>query len=120
MLRLYTDMLPKTLWHADVTRAAAERGYSTATDLADFLARKGVPFREAHEVVGGLVGLASRSDRQLWDLTEEELRAAHPLLSAEVAQALTVQESVGARRSFGGTAPERIRDAIDAARRGLD
>ncbi|BDP42747.1 argininosuccinate lyase [Deinococcus aetherius] len=119
ILRLYADMLPKSAWHADVTKAAAARGFSTATDLADFLARQGVPFREAHEVVGGLVGLASRSGRQLWDLTDAELRAAHPLLNAEVARRLTVEESVRSRQSYGGTAPERVREAVDAAKAAL-
>ncbi|MFT2720132.1 argininosuccinate lyase [Deinococcus sp. A31D244] len=120
VLRLYAEMMPKTVWHAGVTQAAAARGYSTATDVADFLARQGVPFREAHEVVGGLVGVASRSGRQLWDLTDEELRAAHPLLNAGVAQALTVTESVRNRASFGGTAPDRVREAIENARQGLE
>lgn len=119
VLRLYAEMLPKTVWHADVTKAAAARGYSTATDVADYLARQGVPFREAHEVVGGLVGLASRSDRQLWELTDAELKAAHPLLSAEVAQKLTVEESVRSRQSYGGTAPERVREAVEAAKEKL-
>ncbi|GBF07456.1 argininosuccinate lyase [Deinococcus aerius] len=119
ILRLYADMLPKTVWHPEVTKAAAARGFSTATDLADFLARSGVPFREAHEVVGGLVGLASRTGRQLWDLTDEELRAAHPLLSAETARSLTVEESVRGRQSYGGTAPERVREQVEAAKAAL-
>ncbi|MBB5234860.1 argininosuccinate lyase [Deinococcus budaensis] len=119
VLRLFADMLPRSVWHADVTKAAAARGFSTATDLADFLAREGVPFREAHEVVGGLVGLASRSGRQLWELGDGELRAAHPLLSAEVARSLTVEESVKSRQSFGGTAPDRVREAVAAAKAAL-
>ncbi|GMA14050.1 argininosuccinate lyase [Deinococcus metallilatus] len=119
VLRLYADMLPKTVWHAGATKAAAARGFSTATDLADFLARSGVPFREAHEVVGGLVGLASRTGRQLWDLTDEELRSAHPLLNAGVARSLTVEESVKARQSYGGTAPERVREQVEAAKAAL-
>ncbi|MFC4453046.1 argininosuccinate lyase [Deinococcus sonorensis] len=119
-LRLYAEMLPKSTWNADVTRAAAARGYSTATDLADHLARSGVPFREAHEVVGGLVGLASRSGRQLWELTDNEMRQAHPLLSAEVAGQLTVEASVAGRGSFGGTAPERVQAAVQAALSELD
>ena len=120
VLRLYADMMPKTVWHAEKTKAAAARGYSTATDVADYLARSGVPFREAHEVVGGLVGIASRSGRQLWELTDAELKAAHPLLSAEVAQNLTVEESVKNRASYGGTAPLRVREAIAAARAALE
>ncbi|ADV66601.1 argininosuccinate lyase [Deinococcus maricopensis] len=120
-LRLFTDMLPRATWHAQATLAAAARGYSTATDLADFLARSGVPFREAHEIVGALVGLASRTGRQLWDLTDDEMRAAHPLLSADVAQAqLTVQASVAARASYGGTAPTQVRAQVDDAQRRLE
>ena len=117
--RLYADMLPKASWHPEVTKAAAARGYSTATDLADFLALQGVPFREAHETVGALVGLASRTGRQLWDLTDDEMRAAHPLLGGGVAQRLTVGESVRARTSYGGTAPERVQEQLQAARAAL-
>ncbi|AFZ68385.1 argininosuccinate lyase [Deinococcus peraridilitoris] len=115
VLRLYADMLPKAEWHATTMRQAASRGYSTATDLADFLAMGGLPFREAHEVVGGLVGLASRTGRQLWELSDEELRAVHPLLSAEVASRLTVEASVSSRQSFGGTAPDQVGKQIQAA-----
>ena len=114
VLRLYADMLPRTVWHAEKTRKAAARGYSTATDLADWLAQRGVPFREAHEVVGSLVGLAARTGRQLWELEDAELRAAHPLLSAEVATQLTVEQSVRSRQSYGGTAPERVREQVTA------
>ena len=120
VLRLYAEMLPKSVWNHEVTLRAAGRGYSTATDLADHLARSGIPFREAHEVVGGLVGLASRSGRQLWDLSDAEMREAHPLLSAEVAAALTIETSVAGRKSYGGTAPERVREAIDAAKAALE
>ncbi|ULH16877.1 argininosuccinate lyase [Deinococcus sp. KNUC1210] len=119
-LRLYAEMLPKSVWNAHTTRAAAARGYSTATDLADLLARQGVPFREAHEVVGGLVGVASRSGRQLWELTDAEMKAAHPLLSAEVAASLTVEASVKGRLSHGGTAPERVQEAVAAAKAALE
>ncbi|KQR04539.1 argininosuccinate lyase [Deinococcus sp. Leaf326] len=119
VLRLYAEMMPKTVWHAEKTCEAAARGYSTATDVADFLARQGVPFREAHEVVGGLVGLASRSGRQLWELSDAELKAAHPLLNADVAGSLTVEESVKARQSYGGTAPQQVARAIADAKRAL-
>jgi argininosuccinate lyase len=120
VLRLYAEVMPKTVWHAEKTREAAARGYSTATDVADFLARQGVPFREAHEVVGGLVGLASRSGRQLWELSDAELKAAHPLLNGDVAGSLTVEESVKARQSYGGTAPQQVARAIADAKRALE
>ena len=119
VLRLYADMLPKAHWHQAVMLQAAQRGFSTATDLADYLARQGVPFREAHEVVGSLVGLAARSGRQLWDLTDAELRAAQPLLSADLARQLPVEESVKSRASYGGTAPQRVLEQVQAARERL-
>jgi len=119
VLKLYAEMLPKSVWNSETTLKAAGRGYSTATDLADHLARSGVPFREAHEVVGGLVGVASRSGRQLWELGDDEMRGAHPLLSAEIARSLTVESSVEGRQSYGGTSPVRVREAVAAAKEAL-
>lgn len=119
ILQLHIDMMPKAKWHAKVTRRAAQRGYSTATDLADYLARKGLPFREAHEVAGELVHLCVSQDRQLWDLTEEELKNAHELLTSDVAQYLTVESSANARLSYGGTGLERVKEAVQDARERL-
>ena len=119
ILQLHIDMMPKARWHAKVTRRAAQRGYSTATDLADYLARKGVPFREAHEVAGELVHLCVSQDRQLWDLTEEELKNAHELLTSDVAQYLTVESSANARLSYGGTGLERVKEAVQDAKERL-
>ncbi|GEM45230.1 argininosuccinate lyase [Deinococcus cellulosilyticus] len=119
ILQLHIDMMPKAKWHAKVTRRAAQRGYSTATDLADYLARKGLPFREAHEVAGELVHLCVSQDRQLWDLTEEELKNAHELLTSDVAQYLTVESSANARLSYGGTGLERVREAVQDAKERL-
>ena len=120
ILTLYADMLPLCHWNADVTKAAAARGYSTATDLADYLARQGVPFREAHEVVGKLVGICVSSNRQLWELKNAELEAAHEKLDAQALEVVTVEASVAARTSYGGTAPERVREAIQAAKQQLE
>jgi argininosuccinate lyase len=116
ILDLYADMLPLCTWNKDVTEIAAARGYSTATDLADHLAGQGVPFREAHEVVGKLVGLCVKTNRQLWELTEPELKNAHEKLDAKALEVVTVQASVAARTSYGGTAPIRVQEAIAAAR----
>jgi argininosuccinate lyase len=116
ILDLYADMLPLATWHSATTEKAAARGYSTATDLADYLARAGLPFREAHEVVGKLVGLCVKTNRQLWELEESELKNAHELLDARALEFVTVQSSVAARTSFGGTAPARVREAIEAAK----
>ncbi|MEY4530081.1 MAG: hypothetical protein RLZZ156_802 [Deinococcota bacterium] len=117
ILELYSDMLPLCTWNASVTEIAAARGYSTATDLADYLARQGVPFREAHEVVGKLVGLCVKTNRQLWQLEETELQAAHKKLDARALEVVTVQSSVMMRTSYGGTAPKRVQEAILEARK---
>ena len=117
ILDLYADMLPLCQWQPETTKAAAARGYSTATDLADYLANQGVPFREAHEVVGKLVAVCVGTKRQLWELSETELSNAHEKLDAKALEFVTVEASVRARRSFGGTAPERVREAITAAKR---
>jgi argininosuccinate lyase len=117
ILDLYADMLPLATWHSTTTEKAAARGYSTATDLADYLARQGLPFREAHEVVGKLVGLCVKTNRQLWELDESELKNAHELLDARALEFVTVQSSVAARTSYGGTAPARVREAIEAAKK---
>ncbi len=117
ILELYADMLPLCTWNAATTEIAAAQGYSTATDLADYLARQGVPFREAHEVVGKLVGLCVKTNRHLWQLEETELKTAHELLDARALEVVTVQASVAARTSYGGTAPIRVQEAINAARK---
>jgi argininosuccinate lyase len=117
ILDLYADMLPLCKWQAAATKLAAARGYSTATDLADYLARQGLPFREAHEVVGKLVALCVNTNRQLWDLTESELISAHEKLDARALEFVTVESSVAARRSYGGTGPEQVSEAIQTAKK---
>jgi len=120
VLRLYAEMLPKAVWHADVCARAAARGFSTATDLADHLALGGLPFREAHEVVGKLVAYCVQHGKQLWELSSAELQAAHPSLDSSVAEKLSVENSVRSRMSHGGTAPQRVREALEAAQRRLE
>ena len=119
ILQLYAEMLPKCDWRTETTKIAAARGYSTATDLADYLARQGVPFRDAHEVVGKLVGLCVNTKRQLWELTASDLENAHPKLSIAALEVVTVEASVNARTSYGGTAPVRVKEAIEAARKAI-
>ena len=93
--------------------AAAGAGFSTATDLADWLVREaGLPFREAHHATGALVALAERTGRGLEALTVEEMRAVEPRITAGVAAVLGVRDSVASRTSFGGTAPERVRERV--------
>ncbi len=99
-------------------REAAGVGYTTATDLADWLVReKGVPFRDAHAIAARAVALAESRGCGLEDLGLEELRAIDPRLEEGALEVLSVESSVASRKSFGGTAPERVREAIAAARK---
>ncbi len=99
-------------------REAAGVGYTIATDLADWLVReKGVPFRDAHAVAARAVALAERRGCGLEELSLEDLRGIDPRLDQGVFEVLSVEKSVASRKSFGGTAPERVREAIAAARK---
>jgi len=100
-------------------RSAAVQGFSTATDLADYLVRKGLPFRDAHEVVGQAVALGVREGRDLAQLTLDELRGFSPLIDDDVYAVLTLEGSVSARDHLGGTAPSQVRAAIARARAAL-
>jgi argininosuccinate lyase len=101
-------------------RAAAGAGFATATDLADWVVQNlGVPFRRAHHVAGALVKLAEEKGRGLAELGLEEMRAVEPGIGAAVFDVLSVERSVASRRSHGGTAPERVREAVAAWRERL-
>jgi argininosuccinate lyase len=93
-------------------KAAAGEGYSTATDLADFLVQKlAIPFREAHEIVGKVVTFAAESGRPLHRLTPAELQAIDKRIPEEALASLSVARSVASRTSYGGTAPKNVRAA---------
>jgi argininosuccinate lyase len=95
---------------------AAKQGFATATDLADYLVRKGLPFRDAHEVVGHAVRLGLKTGRDLAEMTLAELQGFSPLIEADVFQLLTLEGAVATRNHFGGTAPEQVRAAVTRAR----
>jgi argininosuccinate lyase len=97
-------------------RAAAAAGHSTATELADWLAGQGVPFREAHHIAGRAVAVAEAAGKALDELSLAELQAVDQRIGEEVLQLLSVETAVKARRSAGGTAPDRVAEAIAAAR----
>jgi argininosuccinate lyase len=103
-------------FHRERMRAATERGMLTATDLADHLARAGVPFREAHEITGRVVRARLGAGRDLGDITLEELRAHDARFAAAALEEIRPERSMAARRSPGGTAPERVREALAEAR----
>ncbi|MEJ2029206.1 MAG: argininosuccinate lyase, partial [Maritimibacter sp.] len=93
--------------------AAAASGFSTATDLADWLVREaGLPFRDAHHVTGALVALAEKKGCDLPDLSLAEMQAVHPAITEGVFDVLTVQASVASRISYGGTAPVNVRAQV--------
>ncbi|MGB0713107.1 MAG: argininosuccinate lyase, partial [Gammaproteobacteria bacterium] len=115
-LRAFADMVPNLEVKRDNTRNAALKGYATATDLADYLVRKGLPFRDAHEVVGRAVALGVRSGRDLSELDLGELQAFSSMIEHDVYEVLTLEGSVAARNHLGGTAPEQVRAAITRAR----
>jgi argininosuccinate lyase len=103
------DMHPR----ADRLREAAAQGFSTATDLADWLVRRlGLPFREAHHVTGALVKLAEQRGADLPELSLGEMQGVHPGITEEVYTVLGVENSVASRRSYGGTAPEQVREQV--------
>ena len=115
-LRAFADMVPAIRTKADNMLRAAASGYSTATDLADYLVRKGVPFRDAHEIVGTAVRLAIDSGRQLSELSLAELQQLSREIGQDVFEVLTVEGSVASRNHFGGTAPEQVKAAVVRAR----
>ena len=118
-LRLYLDMLPRIAFHAERMRAAAAHAFSNATDLADYLVRKGLPFREAHHVVGELVGQALDAGVTLEALPLETLRAASDRIEPDVYPALALENVVDARRSYGGTARVEVERQIARLRQAL-
>ncbi|WP_369600145.1 argininosuccinate lyase [Hahella sp. SMD15-11] len=119
-LRAYADMMPAVTPRREVMREAALRGYSTATDLADYLVRKGMPFRDAHEVVGKSVAYAISQHKDLSELSLEELQQFSGTISADVFDVLTLEGSVNARNHLGGTAPAQVRAAAERARQWLN
>ena len=118
-VRAFADMVPGIEVDAAAMRAAAEQGFSTATDLADYLARRGVPFRDAHEAVARAVRLASERGVDLADLPVADLRQFASQIDDDVANVLTVDGSVAARNHVGGTAPEQVREQAAAWQRRL-
>ncbi|MCC7260460.1 MAG: argininosuccinate lyase [Alphaproteobacteria bacterium] len=112
-----TGMVEDMKANADAMRAAAETGYSTATDLADWLVRVcGIPFRDAHHITGQAVKKAEKKTCRLDELTLAELQAVDARITKDVFDVLSVEHSVKSRTSLGGTAPKRVREAIKAAK----
>jgi argininosuccinate lyase len=111
-LRAYADMVPALEAKRENMREAALRGFSTATDLADYLTRNGMPFRDAHEVVGKSVAYGIEQSKDLAEMSLEELQVFSSDIKADVFDVLTLEGSVAARDHIGGTAPNQVRAAV--------
>lgn len=115
-LKAFADMIPAIKAKPGNMRSAALKGYSTATDLADYLVRRGTAFRDAHEVVGKAVAYGIEQGKDLSELSLEELRNFSPDIENDVFDILTLEGSLNARNHIGGTAPEQVKKAITKAK----
>ncbi|WFF39747.1 argininosuccinate lyase [Moraxella nasibovis] len=115
-LLAFADMLPNIVPNSENMRAATLKGYATATDLADYLVKKGLPFRDAHEVVGSAVALGVTKGVDLAELSLDELRQFSDLIGDDVFECLTLEGSLNARNHIGGTAPQAVKGAIERGR----
>lgn len=118
-LRAFADMVPALESNKPSMREAALRGFSTATDLADYLVRKGMPFRDAHEVVGKSVAYGIEQSKDLGEMELAELQQFSDTIEQDVFEVLTLEGSVAARDHIGGTAPNQVRAAVVRGREQL-
>jgi argininosuccinate lyase len=120
VLPAMTGMVATMTVHADVLEASAPTGFALATDVAELLVRRGVPFREAHEAVGRLVSWCTARDQDLHEPSDAELSALSPHLTADVRSVLDVRGALAARAGHGGTAPVRVREQLAAVQGEVD
>jgi len=118
-LRIFADMAGGISVKADAMRSAALQGYATATDLADYLVKKGLPFRDAHEAVARAVRACVDRGCDLADLTLTDLQVYSPLIAEDIFAVLTLEGSIAARDHVGGTAPAQVKKAIQRIRNQL-
>ena len=116
-LRAFADMVPNLGVNREAMYESAKKGYATATDLADYLVNKGLPFRDAHEVVGSAVAYAIEKQKDLSECTLQELHSFERRIEADVFDLLSLEGSVNARNITGGTAPEQVRKQVAACRK---
>ncbi|MEM5537144.1 argininosuccinate lyase [Neptuniibacter pectenicola] len=119
-LRAFADMVPALESKKESMREAALRGFSTATDLADYLVRKGMPFRDAHEVVGKSVAYGIAQNKDLGEMSLDELVQFSDTIEQDVFDVLSLEGSVAARDHIGGTAPDQVRAAVKRGQAKLD
>jgi argininosuccinate lyase len=118
-LRAFADMVPAIQPRKEKMIEAAKRGFSTATDLADYLVRRGVPFRDAHEIVGKSVAYGVQTGKDLSEMSLAELQVFSTAIEQDVFAVLTLEGSVAARNHIGGTAPAQVKAAVGRAKASL-
>lgn len=118
-LRAFADMVPAIVPNKSAMYEAARRGFSTATDLADYLVRKGVAFRDAHEIVGSAVAYGVKEKKDLSEMSLSELQQFGDMITDDVFDVLTLEGSVAARNHIGGTAPKQVKAAAQRARQAI-
>ena len=111
-LRIYADMVSGITVKPEAMREALKQGFATATDLADYLVKKGLPFRDSHEVVAQAVRYADGENIDLSDLPLDKLKEFNPMIEDDVYLVLTSEGSLNSRNHLGGTAPEQVRQQI--------
>ena len=114
------DLIPKMAPNTTRMRSAAEDGFSTATDLADWLVRNGMPFRDAHHIVGRIVSHAESANMKLHELDLHTLRQFEPSIDESAREALSVEGSMSSRRHIGGTSASSVQQAINDARERIE
>ncbi|GAA4991817.1 argininosuccinate lyase [Yinghuangia aomiensis] len=120
LLPAFIGMIATLRFHRERLEELAPAGFALATDIAEWLVKQGTPFRVAHEVAGACVKYCEPRGLELWDLTDEQFAEISPELKPEVRSVLTVLGSIGSRDGRGGTAPNRVAEQLDDARKGLD
>jgi len=116
-LRAFADMVPNLQVNKESMYQAAKQGFATATDLADYLVNKGLPFRDSHEVVGIAVAYAIDKGKDLSECSLDELKEFHDSIEQDVFDVLTLEGSVNLRNITGGTAPDQVRIQIEQCRK---
>ncbi|MBZ2199739.1 argininosuccinate lyase [Occultella gossypii] len=116
LLPAVAGMVATLTFHVDRLAELAPQGFALATDIAEWLVRQGVPFRDAHEIAGACVQACEGRGIELWDLSDDDLAAISEHLSPGVREVLSVAGSIGSRDGVGGTAPERVAEQLEAAR----
>jgi len=111
-LAIFTEMLAHTKFNEEKMRRAAAGGFSTATDIAEYLVEKGVPFRTAHEIVGGIVAYCIRSNRTLGDMTLGEFQSFYKGFDEKISSRILLDNAVNARKNYGGTAQTAVKERI--------